>query len=250
MPAGSGRGDIGEPERLQISLLPLGGAGCYLNLENLEFLKGEFSSKDIPTKVTSYRKESLESLKSIQEVASKRLKNMGELYPSEVDHVLRNVGQYFFTAAPDAVISTLTYAAFRSSEPVLGTVGLLTVGGLTAGSGLLYRKRRKDYKEKIDKVNANIKKFEATPLENIVVKVDKELEEINILIEGNRNYHKKPQGVNAPDDGTCVWIEKMFSELGTSIPQYARDIYELKLLSNQQKRLADKGLLRLNEVIE
>jgi hypothetical protein len=238
---------LGEPERLQIGLLPLGGAECYLDLRNPEFLKGEFSSKDIPTKVTSYRQESLESLKSIQEVASRRLKNMGELYPSEVDYALYNVGQYVFTAIPDAVISALIYAAFQSSEPVLGTVGLLTAGGVTAGSGLLFRKRKKDYKEKIDKVNANIKKFEATPLENIVVKVDKELEEISGLIEGNLTHHIKPQNVSALSDGTCVWIKKMFSQLGTSIPQYARDIYELKLLSNQQKRLADKGLLRLTD---
>lgn len=238
---------LGEPERLQISLLPLGGAECYLDLRNPEFIKREFSSKDIPTKVTSYKKEDLESLKSIQEVASKRLKNMGELYPSDVDYILRNMGQSVFTVVPDVVISTLTYNAFKSSEPVLGAIGLLTVGGITAGSGLLYRKRKKDYKEKTDRVNANIKKFEATPLENIVVKVDKELEEISGLIEGNVTHHIKPQSVSAPSDGTCVWIEKMFSELGTSIPQYARDIYELKLLSNQQKRLAAKGILRLTD---
>lgn len=235
---------LGEPERLQISLLPLGGEECYLDLRNPEFLKREFSSKDIPTKVTSYRQENLESLKSIQDLASKRLKNIGQLYPSDVDYVLRNMGQALFTCVPDSVISALTYNAFQSSEPVLGAIGLLTFGSVTAGSGLLYRKRKKDYKEKIDKVNTNIKKFEAMPPENMVVKVDKELEEISGLIEDNV-LNKKPLIVSAPSDGTCVWIEKMFSELGTSMPQHARDIYELKLLSHQQKRLADKGLLML-----
>lgn len=241
---------LGEPERLQISLLPLGGAECYLDLRNPEFLKGDFSSKYIPTKVTSYRQESLESLKSIQYVASKRLKNMGELYPSVYNKAWRDAAQLVFTAIPDSFLSTLTFFAFQSSEPVLGTAELLTVGAFTAGSGLLYRKRNKDFKEKIDKVNANVKKFEGMPIESMMVKVDKELEDISGLIEVNRNYNKKPQRVSTPEDGTCVWIEKMFSQLGNSIPQHARDIYELKLLSNQQKRLADKGLLRLNEMVE
>ena len=238
---------LGEPERLQISLLPLGGAECYLDLRNPEFLKGEFSSKDIPTKVTGYRQESLESLKSIQDVASKRLKNMGELYPSVNKHALRNMGQYIFTAIPDVFISALTLFAFQSSEPVLGTVGLLTLGGFTAGSGLVYRKRRKDFKEKTERIITNVKKFEATPTESMTVEVDKELEEISGLIEYNMTHHIKPQSVDAPNDGTCVWIEKMFSQLGNSIPQYARDIYELKLLSYRQNKLADRGLLRLNE---
>lgn len=241
---------LGEPERLQIGLLPLGGAECYLDLGNPEFLKGEFSSKYIPTKVTSYRKETTESLKSIQYLASTRLKNMGELYPSLNDRAWKNMGQVVVTAIPDTLFSTLGCVALQRSEPVIGTAVLLAVGAFTAGSGLLYRKRNKNFKEKTERVINNVKKFEGMPTESMVVKDDKELEEISRLIEVNRNCHEKPQDVSAPEDGTCVWIERMFSQLGNSIPQYARDIYDLKLLSNRQKRFAGKGLLRLNEVIE